>query len=73
MNKLSDFAALRENNKKMEENMTLLEKLVGTEGMKVDVTANLAPEIYIKLFVTIVGAVLVSAMAVQLLGNVLKN
>ncbi len=53
--------------------MTLLDKLVGTEGMKVDVTANLSPEIYIKLFITIVGAVIVSAMGIKLITNVIKN
>jgi len=52
--------------------MTFLEKLIGSEGMKIDVTANLSPEIYIKLFVTIVGAVIVSAVAVQLFNNVIK-
>lgn len=57
----------------MNDDMNLLDKLVGKEGMKVDVTANLAPEIYIKLFVTIVGAVLLSAMAIQALKGVIKT
>lgn len=57
----------------MEEKMTILDKLLGTEGMKIDVTANLSPEIYIKLFITIVGAVVVSALAINLITDVIKN
>lgn len=56
-----------------ENNMSLLDKLIGTEGMKVDVTANLSPEIYIKLFITIVGAVIISALALKLITGVLEN
>lgn len=47
------------------------EMLLGKEGLKVDVTAKLSPDIYVKLFVTIVGAVIISALAVKAIDNVL--
>ena len=50
----------------------MLEQLLDEDGLKFDVTLKVDTQIYIKLFVTIVGAVLVSAMAVKLVGNVAK-
>ena len=52
--------------------MSLLDKFVGTEGMKMDVSVSVSPDIYAKLFVTIVGAVLVSVMGAQLIANAIK-
>jgi len=65
--------SINEVNKKNMDEMNLFDKLVGTEGMKIDVTANLSPEIYIKLFITIVGAVVVSAIGINLLSSVLTK
>jgi hypothetical protein len=47
--------------------------LIGEEGVKVDITANLAPETYAKIFATIAGAVIVSTMAVKLIGMAFKK
>jgi hypothetical protein len=57
----------------MNDNLNLLEKLVDNDGLKMDVAVTLSPEIYFKLFVTITGAVVVSALAVSLMSNVFKN
>ena len=57
----------------MDDKLNLLEKLVDDDGVKFDVAVTLSPEIYFKLFVTITGAVVVSALAVSLIGNVFKN
>ena len=53
--------------------LSFIDKLVDNEGVKVNVTANLAPEIYIKLFFTIVASVLISVAAANLINNVLKE
>jgi len=56
-----------------EKKLSFIEQVLGDEGMKFDITANLSPEIYVKLFVTIVGAVIVSALAINLVTGVIKN
>ncbi len=45
----------------MEENkdLSLIEKMLGNDGFKFVVTANLAPENYMKLGLTIVGSIFV--------------
>ena len=48
-------------------------QLVNDDGLKFSVTLDVSPEIYVKLFITVVGAVLVSALAVNLASNVLAN
>jgi hypothetical protein len=53
--------------------MNFVDKLVNDEGLKFSVTANLAPEIYAKLFVTIVLSVFVSIIGAQLIKNALKK
>ena len=57
----------------MNDNLSFIDKLVNDDGVKFTVTTNFEPEIYIKLFVTIVGSVIVSALAVNLLGGAFKN
>lgn len=57
----------------MDENMKFLDKLVGTEGVKVDVTANLSPDIYAKLFVVIAGSIIISSFAVKLINYAFKK
>jgi hypothetical protein len=54
-------------------NLSIVDKLVNDEGLKISVSANLAPEIYVKLFITIVAAVFVSIAGGQILKNVLKK
>ena len=56
-----------------ESNLDFVDKLVSDEGLKFSVTANLAPEIYAKLFVTIVLSVFVSIIGAQLIKNVIKK
>jgi hypothetical protein len=48
------------------QNKTLLEQLVNDEGLKFTVSLNVAPEIYAKLFATIVGSVVISLLAISL-------
>jgi hypothetical protein len=50
-----------------------IDKLVDDEGLKFTVTANLAPDIYAKLFVVIAASVIVSGFAIMLLKNAFKN
>jgi hypothetical protein len=49
--------------------LSFVDKLVSDEGLKFTVTANLAPEIYAKLFLTIASSVIVSMLAATLLKN----
>ena len=51
--------------------MNTYDKLLGDEGVKIDVTANLAPDIYAKLFIVFAGSFIISSLAVQLFKNVL--
>lgn len=50
-----------------------IDKLVDDEGLKFTVTANLAPDIYAKLFVVIAASVIISGFAIMLLKNAFKN
>ena len=53
--------------------MDTLDKLLGEEGMKFDVTASISDETYFKIFVTIFGAVVSSVVVISLVGNALKS
>lgn len=53
--------------------MDTIDKLLGNEGVKIDVTANLAPETYAKIFVTIASAVIVSSFAIKLFSYALNK
>lgn len=57
----------------MDENKNILDKLIDNDGVKFSVTLDVAPEIYIKLFLTIAASVVVSAMAINLLTGVLQK
>lgn len=57
----------------MANDLSFVEKLVDDEGVKVNVTANLAPEIYAKLFLTIASSVIVSMLAATLIKNVITK
>jgi len=51
--------------------MDYFDKVIGEDGVKLTVTANLAPAIYFKLFLTIAGSVLLSVAGAQVLKNVI--
>lgn len=53
--------------------MDYVDKLLGDDGVKLTVTANLAPDIYFKLFLTIAGSVILSVAGTQVLKNVLSK
>jgi hypothetical protein len=57
----------------MDEDLSTFDKLLGNEGLKVDVTANLSPDIYAKLFITIAGSIIISSFAVTLIKNVMAK
>jgi hypothetical protein len=53
----------------MANELSFVDKLVSDDGVKFTVTANLAPEIYAKLFLTIASSVIVSMLAATLIKN----
>jgi len=53
----------------MANELSFVDKLVSDDGLKFTVTANLAPEIYAKLFLTIASSVIVSMLAATLIQN----
>jgi len=51
------------NNQQQDQNLTFLDKLVGNEGIKTDITVRLPDEVYVKLGATVllVGVLLLIA------------
>ena len=56
----------------MNEDLSLLDKLVDNDGMRFTVTTTLSPDIYFKLFLTIAGAVILSVAGAKVLDNVIR-
>lgn len=50
--------------------MSTYENLIGEEGLKIDVTLSISPEIYAKLFMVIALSMTIGMMVSQLLRNV---
>lgn len=57
----------------MAKDLSIVDKLVDNDGLKFSVNLDVAPDIYIKLFLTITLAVIVSVAGVTALQNVFKN
>jgi hypothetical protein len=53
--------------------ISLMDKLVGDEGIKTSVTVSLEPDIYIKLGVTIVLSIGLSLVAANLLKQMMNK
>jgi hypothetical protein len=54
-------------------NLSLMDQLVNDEGLKFTVTLTITPDTYMKIFLTIFGAVVVSGFSLMLLQNVIKK
>jgi hypothetical protein len=54
-------------------NMNFIDKLVDDQGIKTNVTVNLSPDIYIKLFLTILLSVSISVLGASLIKNAIKK
>ena len=56
-----------------EEHKSYVDKLIGDEGLQFSVTANLAPENYIRMGLVVVGAIVLGHALNLIIDNVVKR